>query len=189
VLAAGCVNALLGFYLVRVGTRHRSIILEANGKHVLSDSWTSFGVAGALVLVNWTGWSFFDPAVAMLVAITILWSGGRLVWRSVAGLMDYSDPKLGRQLSRVLNQLCKEFGVEYHNLRFRSAGRRLFVELHLLFPQEVSLGEAHRRATDIEQRLAAASPVPAEITTHLEALEDHGQVHPEFPQNGGHAGA
>ena len=92
VLAASLINAGLGWYLVRTGRRTHSLILEANGKHVLTDSWTSFGVVGGLALVLLTGWKPFDPLCAIAVAINILWSGGHLVWRSATGLMDYADP-------------------------------------------------------------------------------------------------
>ena len=92
VLVAGILNAGLGYYLLRIGRRTHSLILEANGKHVLTDSWTSFGVVGGLGLVLLTHWKPFDPLVAMAVAANILWSGGHLVWRSAVGLLDYSDP-------------------------------------------------------------------------------------------------
>ena len=95
VLAASVINALLGWYLVRTGRKNHSLILEANGKHVLTDSWTSFGVVAGLGLVLATGWKPFDPLCAIVVAVNILWSGGHLVWRSVRGLMDYSDPEVG----------------------------------------------------------------------------------------------
>jgi len=153
VLAAGIINAVLGWYLIHVGRRNRSLILEADGKHVLTDSWTSFGVVGGLGLVLLTGWKPFDPLVAIAVALNILWSGGHLVWRSARGLMDYSDPQTARMLREKLDHLCTELGLEYHGVRFRTTGYTLMVEVHLLFPYEVSVGEAHARATQLEQRL------------------------------------
>lgn len=91
-LAAGILNAGLGWYLLRVGKRSHSLILEADGKHVLTDSFTSFGVVAGLGLVMLTGWKPLDPLIAFVVAANILWSGGRLAWRSVVALLDYSDP-------------------------------------------------------------------------------------------------
>ncbi|MBI3667473.1 MAG: cation transporter [Acidobacteria bacterium] len=145
--AASVINLALGWYLVRTGRRTRSLILEANGKHVLTDSWTSFGVVGGLCLVLWTGWKPFDPLLAIAVALNILWSGGYLIWRSVGGLMDYSDPASGHALRESLDAVCSELGIQYHGLRFRNAGLRMRVEVHLLFPYQVTLGEAHRLAT------------------------------------------
>jgi cation diffusion facilitator family transporter len=177
VFCAGLVNAGLGWYLVRIGRRNHSIILEANGKHVLADCWTSLGIVGGLGLVFFTGWRPLDPLFAILVALHILWSGGQLVWQSVGGLMDYSDPEVGRVIRDKLDVLCKELGIGYHGVRFRSTGYRLHVELHLLFPYETSLGEAHRVATLIEEELPEALQQPAEFITHLEAVEDHADIH------------
>lgn len=179
VLAAAVINALLGAYLVRVGRRTDSLILQANGKHVLTDSWTSFGVVGGLLLVLITGWKPFDPLFAIAVALNILWSGGQLVWRSAQGLMDYSDPETGRLLRLLLDEITAELGVVYHELRFRDTGKRFRVDLHLLFPYNTSVGEAHRLATLIEQKIVHALGKPASVTTHLEAQEDHGPVHAE----------
>lgn len=175
--AAAAANALLGWHLVRTGRRTHSLILEANGRHVLTDSWTSFGVVAGLGLVLVTGFRPLDPLCALAVALNILWSGGRLVWRSVSGLMDYADPDTARLLRAQLDALCRELGLQYHGVRFRHTGRRLRVEIHLLFPYEVSLGEAHRLATALEERLPSALGMPAEVVTHLEAVEDHEQVH------------
>src|SRR5579864_8292603 len=95
-LGAGLLNAWLGWYLLRIGKRSHSLILEADGKHVLTDCYTSFGVVAGLGLVMLTGWKPFDPLVAIAVAINILWSGGRMAWRSAVGLLDYSDPETGK---------------------------------------------------------------------------------------------
>lgn len=179
VVAAAILNAGLGWYLVRTGRRSGSIILEANGKHVLTDSWTSLGVVVGLLLVLITGWKPFDPLCAIVVAVNILWSGGHLVWRSVTGLLDYADPAMAATLKSRLDEICAELGVSYHGLRFRSTGYRTLVEVHLLFPQEVVVGEAHRLATAVEEALPRGMGTPLEVITHLESLEDHGEVHGE----------
>jgi cation diffusion facilitator family transporter len=177
ILVAALLNGWLGWYLVRTGRQTHSIILEADGKHVLADCITSFGIVAGLCLVYLTGWKPFDPLFAIAVALNILWSGGRLIWRSFRGLMDYADPSLGRALGEKLRALCAELDVRYHGVRFRSTGHRTIVEVHLLFPFEVSLGEAHRIATAIEERLPKGFSQPIEVVTHLEALEDHGRIH------------
>jgi cation diffusion facilitator family transporter len=179
ILMAGVLNAVLGYYLLRVGRRTNSIILEANGKHVLTDSWTSFGVVGGLGLVLLTNWKPFDPLVAIGVAVNILWSGGHLVWRSAVGLLDYSDPKAGRRIRDKLDSICAELVIQYHGVRFRTTGRRQIIEVHLLFPRLTTVSEAHRLATVLEERLSAEVGMPAEVITHLECLEDHAEVHHE----------
>jgi cation diffusion facilitator family transporter len=176
-LAAGILNAGLGWYLLRVGKRSHSLILEADGKHVLTDSLTSFGVVGGLGLVMLTGWKPFDPLIAIAVAANILWSGGRLAWRSVVGLLDYSDPDAGKQIRCKLDSLCAELGLQYHGVRFRTTGYRQIIEVHLLFPHATPVGEAHRLATALEERLPVELASPAEVVTHLESLEDHEAVH------------
>lgn len=177
ILAAGILNAGLGYYLVRTGRRTNSLILQANGKHVLTDSWTSFGVVGGLGLVMLTHWKPFDPLVAMAVAANILWSGGRLVWQSAVGLLDYSDPEAGRRIRERLDDLCVQLGIQYHGVRFRTTGYRQIIEVHLLFPRQTPVSEAHALATELEERLPHDLGVPAEVITHLEAVEDHADVH------------
>jgi cation diffusion facilitator family transporter len=179
VLLAGVINAGLGYYLLRTGKRTNSLILEADGKHVLTDSWTSFGVVGGLGLVMLTHWKPFDPLVAIAVAANILWSGGHLVWRSAIGLMDYSDPSAGKQIRSKLDAVCADIGIQYHGVRYRTTGYRQIIEVHLLFPHSTSVSEAHRLATQLEERLPAELAMPAEVVTHLEALEDHADVHRE----------
>jgi len=177
IVAAGLLNAVLGWYLLRLGRRNHSLILEADGRHVLTDSWTSFGVVVGIVLVMFTGWKPLDPLVALAVAANILWSGGTLVWQAAKGLMDYSDPSIGHQIRGRLDPICDELGLQYHGVRFRTTGYRLIIEIHLLFPQTMALGEAHRLATLVEERLTLDLGMPSEVTTHLESLEDHSEVH------------
>jgi len=179
ILMAGILNAGLGYYLVRTGRRTNSLILEADGKHVLTDSWTSFGVVGGLGLVLLTHWKPFDPLVAIAVAGNILWSGGRLVWHSAVGLMDYSDPKAGRKIREKLDAICSELAIQYHGVRFRTTGYRQIIEVHLLFPRQTSVSQAHSLATILEERLPVDLGMPAEVITHLECLEDHAEVHHE----------
>jgi len=176
-LGAGLLNAWLGWYLLRVGKRTHSLILEADGKHVLTDSYTSFGVVAGLGLVMLTHWKPFDPLVAIAIAVNILWSGGRLAWRSAVGLLDYSDPQTGKQIRDKLDTICSELGIHYHGVRYRTTGYREIIEVHLLFPHATAVGEAHRLATALEERLPVELGKPAEVITHLESVEDHEHVH------------
>ncbi len=178
IVAAGALNAGLGWYLLRVGRRTQSVILQADGKHVLTDSWTSFGVVAGLLLVMLTGWKPLDPLVALAVAANILWSGGGMVWQSLKGLLDYSDPEVGHRIRTSLDTVCKEQEIEYHGVRFRTTGYRQIIEVHLLFPHAMELGEAHRRATMVEDRVARELETPAEVITHLESMDDHNAIHP-----------
>lgn len=179
VVGAAVLNGALGWHLIRTGRRTGSLILEANGRHVLTDFWTSVGVIIGLALVIWTGWKPFDPICAILVALQILWSGGQLMIRSMRGLLDWADPKAEQALRRHLDELSWAEGAEWHGLRLRETGGRLLVEVHLLFPYEHTVGAAHAAATRIEEALEGALEIPVEVVTHLEAREDHDGVHRE----------
>jgi cation diffusion facilitator family transporter len=181
-LSAALVNLALGMYLVRTGRRTNSLILDANGQHVLTDSWTSFGVVGGLALVLITGWKAFDPLIAIAVALNILWSAARLIKRSVRGLLDLPDPAIAEQIRVNASAACTELGIGHHRLRFRDTGRHIMVDVHLLFPKDLPVGRAHELATEFEQRLAAQLGSSIEVVSHLEAVEDHDRVHPaELP--------
>jgi len=180
VAGAAVVNLGLGLYLVQQGRRHGSLILVANGRHVLTDSWTSLGVIVGLLLVLWTGWSPFDPLLAIVVAINILWSGAKLVRESVGGLMDESDPEIQRRLVALLDDATAKRTLQYHELRHRNSGRGRWVDLHLLFPAETTIEVAHRHATEIEALIMSSFPGPTTVTTHLEPLERHDEAHREL---------
>ena len=177
VLAAGILNGALGGYLVWVGRKHGSLILEADGKHVLTDCLTSFGVIVGLGLTILTHWPRLDPIVALIVAVQILWMGMKLIRRSVSGLMDEVDPAIQDRIQQTLNEMTSEAGVEYHGLRHRNAGNTIWVEFHLLFPKATSLESAHALATSIEERIETVSAMRMEVISHLETLEDHHAVH------------
>ena len=176
-LALGLANGALGWYLIHTGRKHGSLILEANGKHVLTDCITSVGAFAGVALVLATGWKPFDPLLAILLALQILWSGAQLVWRSAQGLLDYADPEVERALRAELERLTLEHGIEYHGLRLRATGGRFLAEAHLIFPYATSLGAAHHTATLIEEALEAGFAHPLEMITHLESAEDHAERH------------
>ncbi|MGB5872755.1 MAG: cation diffusion facilitator family transporter [Bacteroidota bacterium] len=177
VVGALVVNLFLGGYLLWRGKKSHSLILVANAKHVLTDSWTSFGVVLGLALALWTGWLPFDPLVAIVVALNIVWSGGKLVRQSVGGLMDEGDPELELLIRRTLDTETANRNLRYHELRYRHGGTGLWVEFHLLFPGSTPLERAHRDATEIEMVLTKAVPTAARIVSHLEPVEEHERGH------------
>jgi cation diffusion facilitator family transporter len=182
--AAMVINAALGGYLVWQGKKHKSLILIANGKHVLTDSWTSLGVIVGLILVMLTGWLPFDPILAILVALNILWSGGKLIRQSIGGLMDEQDPKMEEILKRALDEETVKRGVEYHGLRSRNTGGSIWIDVHFLFPKAMTIEAAHWRATEIEGAIKARMPVPVRFTTHLEPIEQHDETHQALKSEG-----
>ena len=178
---AAAINGVLGGYLTWLGKKRNSIILTANGKHVLTDCWTSLGVIVGLGLALLTGWPHWDPITAILVASNIVVSGLRLVRQSVGGLMDVADPERHRHIVELLDGATRREGIGYHSLRHRHMGDVYWVEVHLLFPQSIPIGQAHRIATSIEDAVASALEPRGYVTTHLEAIEDHQRVHAPGP--------
>ena len=174
---ATILNGGLGFYLVKQGKRYHSLVLEADGKHILTDCLTSLGVILALVLTRLSGWIYFDPIIAILIALNILWTGIRLMYNAFHGLMDRADPSLDERIRTLLNETAAKYQVDYHNIRHRNAGNRLLIEVHLLFPNEISISRAHEVATHIEHQMESAFDKPTELVTHLEPLEGHDEIH------------
>jgi cation diffusion facilitator family transporter len=170
-VVASIINLATARILLGVGRKHRSITLEADAHHLLTDVWTSAGVIVGVGLVWATGWLWLDPVIAMLVAANIVWTGWQLMHRSAAGLMDVSlaAPELG-QVEAVLDSYRRQ-GLDFHALRTRQAGSRAFVTLHVLVPGQWSVQQGHDWSERIEADIRRAVPY-AHVTTHLEPQED-----------------
>ncbi|MFZ1289869.1 MAG: cation diffusion facilitator family transporter [Melioribacteraceae bacterium] len=171
-ITASIINLFLGLFLVRKGKKTDSLILIANGKHVLTDSWTSFGVVIGLLLTWFTGWLPFDPIVAIIAAINILFAGGALIRESVAGLMDEVDVKDVEIIKNILNENVNEKKLDFHKLRIRESGDTIWIDFHLLFPKSILLEDAHNYATEIENKIRASIKKQVNITSHLETLAE-----------------
>jgi cation diffusion facilitator family transporter len=177
VSAAAVINLVLGGYLVWQGKKTTSLILTANGKHVLTDSWTSFGVVIGLILVLWTGWLSLDPIIAIAVALNIFWAGGKLIRKAIAGLMDEGNPEVDKTIRATLDAETGRRGLQHHELRYRESGNAIWIEYHVLFPENTLLRDAHQAATEIEAVLSSALNRPARIISHLEPKAGHDEVH------------
>ena len=169
--AATAINLVVGLALLRSGRRARSIVLEADGKHLITDVWTSIGVIIGVAGVAITGWERLDPIVALAVAANILVAGGGLLRRSAGGLMDRAleEPDLA-QIHAALAK-CERDGVRFHALRTRQAGARRFVSLHVLVPGAWTVQRGHDLAERVEASLCRSLP-GASVFTHLEPAED-----------------
>lgn len=170
-VAAAVINLAVALVLVREGRRHRSITLEADGRHLLTDVWTSVGVVVGVTAVSVSGWEPLDPIVALIVAVNIVATGAVLLHRSTGGLMDRALPAADRvEIDAVLDR-NREGGVEYHAIRTRQAGRRSFVSLHVLVPGAWTVQRGHDFLEHLEEDLRAVVP-HASVFTHLEPVED-----------------
>ena len=169
-VAAG-LNLIVATLLIRVGREQRSITLEADGRHLMTDVWTSIGVIVGVIAVLLTGWERLDPIIALLVAINIVRTGIQLLGRSAGGLMDHAlGPAEQAEIQAVLDA-HREDGVEFHALRTRQAGRRAFVSLHLLVPGAWTVQQGHDLAERVERDLRERLPY-ATVFTHVEPRED-----------------
>ena len=167
---ASVINFSVALVLLREGRKHRSIILEADGQHLMTDVLTSGAVIVALCLLWATGWLWLDPIIALLVAFHILASGLILMRRSFDGLMDHAWPARDlEQLRLSINEHLKQ-GMAFHALRTRTAGPRRLIEFHLLVPGEMTLSEAHGFAQQLEDTLKI-NDRNLDVTIHLEPVE------------------
>jgi len=170
-VVASVINLATARILLRVGREAKSITLEADAHHLLTDVWTSVGVILGVGLVWVSGWLWLDPAIALLVAVNIVWTGWQLLRRSAAGLMDVSmPPEEIRAIEAVLANYRSQ-GLDFHALRTRQSGARAFVILHVLVPGRWTVQEGHDWSERIEADIRAALP-HVHVTTHLEPQED-----------------
>jgi cation diffusion facilitator family transporter len=149
-IVAAFISGALGLYLIQRGRQFHSFVVEANGKHTLTDCWTSAAVLISLVLTWAFRWAPIDPLIGILIATNILVTGIRLVRSGFSGLMDAADPAIQQSILQLLDQETSKRGVSYHNLRHRNLGDTNWIEFHLVFPAGVLLSDAHRVATEIE---------------------------------------
>ena len=180
VAVAMVINGVVGLYLIRTGRRCGSLTLEADGKHLISDVYSSVGVLVALGLVWLTGLRWLDPLSAILMALWIIWVGSGLLRRAGAGLMDKQDVDDNRALQALLDSHCGPAGREpqicnYHKLRHRHTGRYHWVDFHIRLPDDVNVRRAHEIATAIELEIEATVG-EGNATAHIEPCQhDHCQ--------------
>jgi len=168
---ATIINYATARVLLRVGHESRSIALEADARHLLTDVWTSVGVIAGVGLVWATGWLWLDPTIALLVAANIVWTGWHLARRSAAGLMDASLPQSELNQIEAILASYRLQGLDFHAIRTRQAGARAFVTMHVLVPGAWTVQQAHDWSERIEADLRRALP-GLHVTTHLEPKED-----------------
>lgn len=157
-MASTALNGALAWAMLRKGRIARSIALEADARHLITDVWTSLGIFAALVAVPLTGWLWLDPAIAVLMGLNILREGFSLVRRSVGGLMDEAtEPAVQQAIERTLKQFAHP-SVRFDHVATRSAGERRFVGLHMHLPADWSLRRAAALRASVEQALMSEVP-------------------------------
>jgi len=173
---AGAGNLALGLVLLRVGRRTRSMVLEADGKHLLTDVYTSVAILAGVALVYFTGWFRFDGIIACFAGANIVFWGAQLVWGASAGLMHASDPALLEEICDLLGASKKDLWIDVHRLRAWRSGRRVHVDFHLILPRQLPLEQAHREVKELEEIFSAHFGGMSDLLIHLDPCLD-----PECP--------
>jgi cation diffusion facilitator family transporter len=179
VLAASLVNFAVARVLLHYGRAHKSIVMEADGQHLMSDVLTSAGVLIGVALVYLTRYTFFDSLLAVAMGLHITWIGTGLIRRSFDGLMDHAIPEEERARIREVIRANLPPGAMFHLLRTRLSGARRFIEFHLLVDGDISVREGHRLAEQLEAALLAALPEVA-VTIHVEPVDEQESWEPEY---------
>lgn len=170
-LAASAINLGVALVLGHAGRLHRSITLEANASHLMTDVWTSVAVIGGVGAVGLTGWQWLDPLVAIVMAASITRTGWLIVRRSILGLMDTALPPEDQQTIQEVLAPYRQQGLQFHALRTRQSGARRFVSMHVLVPGSWTVQQGHDWLEKLEANLRERLPA-ATIFTHLEPIED-----------------
>jgi len=170
-ILAAIVNLGVARLLLRAADKYRSITLEADAHHLMTDVWTSVGVVIGIAIVFLTGWNRLDPIIAIMVAINILWTGAKLLRRSVLGLMDSALPPAEHQAIKDVLSRYERNGIHYHALRTRHAGSRSFISFHVLVPGDWTVQRGHDLLEQVERDIRTAIP-GASVFTHLEPAGD-----------------
>ena len=168
---AGCLNGLLGLFLVRMGRRQRSRAIEADGHHVLSDFWTTLGIGVGLLLVKFTGIRWLDPAMALGVALLLAVTGFKLVRSSSQALLDMEDPDLLQHLLNVINRTRPVDVLTIHELRTLRSGRYTHVDIHMVLPEFYELGRAHDLAEGFGQKVISEAGLEGELHIHIDPCQ------------------
>jgi len=173
-------NLVLGLFLVHVGKSRNVLILVANGKHVLTDMWTSAGVVVGVLIVHLTGIVWLDPVCALLVSGNIFYESARLILRAFRGLLDEADAAHGESILKTLRLAVDQKKISgFHQLRHREANDVIWIEVHMLVPGNMTTANAHLVVTEIENAIQALFPqYTVHVTTHIEP-DEHEEHHPD----------
>ena len=179
-VVSSALNGLMAWFMFRAAKVHRSVALDADARHLVTDVWTSVGVVVGIGAVALTGWLWLDPVVAIGVALNILWEGAHLTWRASQGLMDEAvEPDVLRQIQKTLAEFAHPT-IRFDHVTTRRSGQRRFVDMHMHMPASWSLGRAAAVRSSVEQALMSAVPglratiqlLPSDVEAHFDDVRD-----------------
>lgn len=166
------INAGLGWWANRHGVKQSSLVLRASGKHLMADALTTAGILVGLAMINWTGWLWLDPIIALILACWILWTGYQIVRQSIAGIMDEADHELIERLMDYVNQHRQPNWIDLHNLRVIKYGSRLHIDAHLTLPWFFNMHEAHREIDALSELVRSHFGQSVELFVHTDGCLD-----------------
>jgi len=167
-LLAGALNGLLGWYMLREGRRTRSKALEADGHHILSDFWTTVGIAGGLIAVKLTGFIWLDPFMAGVVGLLLARTGFRLVKESSQALLDMEDPAMLSRVLAAMNRVRTGDIIALHEMRTFRSGRFTHVDIHIVVPEYYPVRQAHDLCEEFGKRALVDGSIEGEVHTHVD---------------------
>ncbi len=170
-LLSGTVNLALGLIIIRTGKQTGSLTLLADGKHILTDVYTSVWVLLGVGVVYFTEWLWMDGVVACCAGVNIVISGGRLVRQAFTGLMDESDPELLEDICALLATNRKEVWIDIHKLRAWRSGPRVHIDFHLILPRDMLMSAAHLEVKQLEALFQNRYKGLADVLIHLDPCE------------------
>ena len=168
VAAAAVINFIIGLVTERKGKKGNSLALIASGKHLKSDSYSTLGIIVGLILIYFTGIKWIDPAVAIVFGIIIMYTGYKILRRSIAGIMDEADIELLKKIVDLLNNNKRENWVDLHNLRVIKYGSILHIDCHLTLPWYLNINEAHAEVDALSSLVRHGFGESVELFVHVD---------------------
>ena len=168
VAATAVVNFVIGFVTVKKGERNNSLALIASGKHLQSDSYSTFGIIAGLILIYFTGYNWIDPSVAIIFGVVIIYTGYRILRKSIAGIMDEADIDLLKRIVDLLNKNRRENWVDLHKLRVIKYGSVLHIDCHLTVPWYLNVSEAHAEVDALSSLVRTEFGESVELFVHVD---------------------
>ncbi len=168
VAVAGIINYIVGFITESKGKKSKSLALTASGKHLKSDSYSTFGIIAGLILIYFTNLVWIDPAVAIIVGIIIIYTGYKILRKSIAGIMDEADIELLKKIVDLLNKNKRENWVDLHNLRVIKYGSILHIDCHLTVPWYLNVNEAHAEVEALSSLVRNEFGESVELFVHVD---------------------
>ena len=168
IAATGLINLLIGFYLIRTGKKHKSLTLEADGKHLLTDSISSAGLVIGIFVIFYTKMLWLDSAISIALGCYIVFNGYKLTRRSVGGLMDESNIELVKDIVVILQKNRQDSWIDIHNLRAQQYGADLHIDCHVTLPYYFDLNSVHQEISNIDKTINLSGSHETELFIHAD---------------------